>query len=170
MWNGQQWPHATSYILDVIAAVLRDYDQKAVTPKHFWNMLDRYTHLQFEADALDRPYVTEYYNSATGAPDPHGCADYFHSTYCDLIIRHVVGLLPSQGSELTIDPIPGSLKRFSLRSVHYRNHELDIVYNATGDPANGPDGLTVWVDGRRAGHRKDLGRLTITLGHEGRDR
>lgn len=163
MWNGPAWPHATSYMLDVTASAIRHYDQPHVTPEHFWHMLDRYTHLQFDRDDLNRPMVTEYYNGQTGEPDPRGCADYFHSTYCDLIIRHVVGLQPANSDKLTINPIPGPLKRFALRRLRYRNHDLDVTYNGTGNPAYGPAGLTVYVDGRRAAHRDDLGELKIRL-------
>ncbi|UCD30481.1 MAG: hypothetical protein JSV03_08445, partial [Planctomycetota bacterium] len=100
MWNGPNWPHATSLMLDVVATVIQNYDQPYVKPEHFWHMLERYTHLQFEDDDLNRPYITEYYNSDTGEPDPNGCPDYFHSTYCDLIIKYVVGLQPTNSEEL----------------------------------------------------------------------
>jgi len=83
MWNGPAWPHATCIILDILATALREYDQRYVTPEHFWHMLDRYTHLQYENDDLNRPLVTEYYDGQSGSPDPTGCPDYFHSTYCD---------------------------------------------------------------------------------------
>jgi hypothetical protein len=162
MWNGPSWPHATSVILDVMAIALRDYSQPCVTPEHFWHMLDRYTHLQYENGDLDRPMVTEYYDGDSGSPDPTGCPDYFHSTYCDLVIRHVVGLQPANSDRVAIDPIPGPLKWFSLRGLRYRGHELDIVYNSA-DAGVGA-GLTVRVDGRRAAHRPGpLGRVEFDL-------
>jgi len=158
MWNGPAWPHAISVILNVMATVIQDYNQTNVKPEHFWYMLDRYTRLQYEDGDFDRPFITEYYNSETGAPDPHGCPDYFHSTYCDLVIRYIVGLQPANSNLLTIRPIPGHVKHFSLRGVRYRNHDLDITYNAKG-----PVGLMVWVDGRKAGCRSSLGELKIEL-------
>jgi hypothetical protein len=151
MWNGPAWPHATSITLDVLAVALRQYSQTFVSPDHFWHMLDRYTHLQYENGDLARPMVTEYYDGLSGAPDPTGCPDYFHSTYCDLVVRHVVGLQPANSDRVVIDPIPGSLKRFSLRGVRYRGHELDIVYNSAGRGPKG--GLRVWVDGRQVIHQ-----------------
>jgi hypothetical protein len=163
MWNGPTWPHATSVILDAAASALLNYDQKQITPVQFWDMFDRYTHLQFEHDKLDRPYVTEYYNSENGEPDPNGCPDYFHSTYNDLVIRYLVGLQPANSETLTLRPIPGPVDWFELRRVRYRDHDLDIVYN--GGSGSGPRGLTVWIDGRWTGHRPTLGELTIVLPH-----
>lgn len=162
MWNGPAWPHAASVILDVMAIAIREYRQAFVTPEQFWHVLDRYTHLQYENGDLSRPMVTEYYDGQSGSPDPTGCPDYFHSTYCDLVIRHVVGLQPSNAGRVVVDPIPGPLRRFSLRGVRYRGHELDIVYNSA-DP--GPEGgLTVRVDGRPAAHRMGtLGRVEFDL-------
>ncbi len=162
MWNGPAWPHATSVILDVMAVALREYSQPYVKPEHFWHMLDRYTHLQYENGDLSRPMVTEYYDGQSGSPDPTGCPDYFHSTYCDLVIRHVVGLQPANSDRVVIDPIPGPLKRFSFRGLRYRGHELDIVYNSLEAGSEG--GLTAWVDGRRVAHRAGaLGRVEFDL-------
>lgn len=162
MWNGPAWPHATCLILDVMAIALREYDQPHVKPEHFWHMLDRYTHLQYENGDLGRPMVTEYYDGHSGSPDPTGCPDYFHSTYCDLIIRQVVGLQPSNSNRVVVDPIPGPLKWFSLRGLRYRGHDLDIVYNSAG--AGRESGLAVWVDGRRAAYRPGvIGRVEFDL-------
>jgi len=161
MWNGPSWPHATSVILDAVASAILDYEQEAVTPAHFWDMFQRYTRLQFEQDALERPYITEYYNAETGAPDPQGCPDYFHSTCNDLIIRYLVGLQPANSDTLTLRPIPGPVDWFELRRIRYRGHDLDIVYN--GGTGKGPRGLTVWMDRRWAAHRSTLGELTVQL-------
>lgn len=164
MWNGPQWPHATSVILEVLATAAQDYDQDIVDHDHFWRMFDRYTHLQFEGDDLLRPMVTEYYDGESGDPDPTGCPDYFHSTYCDLVIRYVAGLQPANDDVLRIRPVPGPLKRFSLRGVRYRGHDVDVVYEGGQDhSARETRGLSVYVDGERVAHREDLGELSYAL-------
>ncbi len=161
MWNGPSWPHATSVVLDALGAAVKDEQQRVVTPDHFWDMFERYTHLQFEGDHLDRPYLTEYYDSASGEGDPDGCPDYFHSTYNDLLIKHLVGLQPANSDTVALRPIPGPVSWFALRGLHYRGHDLDIVYN--GGQGSGPRGLTVWVAGARVAHRATLGELTFML-------
>ena len=161
MWNGPTWPHATSVILDIAAIAIRQYDQRHITPDVFWRMFDRYTHVQFEGDDLDKPLVQEYFDAETAFPE--GVPDYFHSTYCDLVIRHLVGIQPSNSNALNISPIAGPFERFALRGLKYRGHELDVVYNNTGDMQYGPRGLGVWIDGKLAGRRSSLGAIQVKL-------
>jgi hypothetical protein len=162
MWNGPHWPHATSVMLDVAAAAVQDYTQRYVRPEHFWHLFDRYTHIQFENDDLSRPMTREYYNNTTTLPE--GVPDYFHSTYCDLVIKYLVGVQPENSDDrIMIRPIPGPFKRFSLRNVRCRGHTLDVVYQGGAGTIGSPAGLTVWVDGRWAAHRGSLGELEIAL-------
>ena len=162
MWNGPAWPHATSVMLDVVAAAVQDYDQPYVDADHFWQMFDRYTHMHFTDDDLGRPLLREYNHGETG--EATGCPDYFHSTYVDPLIRYVVGLQPSADGRLMIRPIPGALRRFSLRRLRYHGHDVDIVYNGEKADLQGAlKGLTVWVDGRLAAHRRSLGELVVDL-------
>ncbi len=161
MWNGPSWPHATSVVLNALAAVVQNYRQDHARPEHFWRMLDRFTHMHFAGDDLGQPLLREYNHGETG--EATGCPDYFHSTYCDIIVRHVVGLQPGGFDRLTLRPIPGPLKRFSLTGVRYRNHTLDIVYNSVEAGRAGEVGLRVWVDGQPAAYRDSLGELTVDL-------
>ena len=161
MWNGPFWPHAASVMLDVAATAIQDYEQDYVTPEHFWHMFDRYTHVQFEKDDLAKPITHEYYNGETAFPE--GVPDYFHSTYCDLVIKYLVGLQPNNTDEVVIRPIPGPVTRFALRGVRYRGHDLDIVYDGRRNLFGQQRGLTVWIDGERAGHTNGLKPLTLQL-------
>jgi hypothetical protein len=144
-----------------MARAIREYHQDVITPEHFWHTFDRYTHLQYRGDDFSYPLVTEYYNSQTGEPDPRGCPDYFHSTYNDLIIRHVAGIEPRGDDTLRIRPIPGPLDRFALRGLKYHGHDVDVLYHA--EDAGHRGNLAVYVDGRLAGQRAGLGDLTIEL-------
>lgn len=162
MWNGQYWPHATSIMLDVAAAAIQDYHQRAITPAHFWHIFDRYTRIQFENDDLNRPMTREHYNNETAQPE--GIPDYFHSTYADLVIKYLVGLQPSNRDDrVVIRSIPGPFRSFRLSGVLYRGHELDIVYNASGGSTAGPTGLTVWLDGKMVAHGGTLKPMTVAI-------
>ncbi len=164
MWNGPAWPHATSIMLDVCDRVIRDYRQDIVRPAHFWRMFDRYTHMQFQQDELERPIVREYAHGLTG--QMIGCPDCFHSTYCDLVIRHLVGVRPANQDVLTVDPMPGGPRRFSLHNLRFRGHDVDLVYNAPGS-AGTAGGMEVWIDGRWAGRRTEPGPMVIPLAPPG---
>ena len=161
MWNGPAWPHATSVVLNAVAAAIQDYRQDIVNPDYFRLMLDRYTHLHFPGDNLGQPLLREYNNGDTG--EPTGCPDYFHSTYCDLIVRYVAGLQPNNDDRLIVRPIPGLFSRFALTGVRYRNHLVDIVYNTAEVGRPTKVGLSVYVDGHLAAHRATLGDLVVDL-------
>jgi hypothetical protein len=163
MWNGPTWPHANSIIANVLANVLRDYrTNTAVTPELYWRFLHRFTHLHFEDDNLAHPMIREYYDGETGKG--WGCYDYFHSTYNDLIISHVAGLVPSADDTITLKPIPGPLKHFRVDRLRYHGHELVITWNGDGHYSNAPDGFSLLVDGVVAAERKDLGALSCSPG------
>ncbi|HSW44118.1 MAG TPA: hypothetical protein VLM89_00935 [Phycisphaerae bacterium] len=165
MWNGPTWPHATSVAINAAGAAVREYRQDKIKADDFWEMLERYTRLHFTQGELRKPLLREYNHGETG--EATGCPDYFHSTYCDLIVRHVVGLEPGNDEWVRVRPIPGRLKRFALRGVLYRDRLIDIVYNSEpAGPQGEPAGLTIRVDGRPMAHRDDLGPLAVDLGAE----
>lgn len=162
MWNGPTWPHANSLIANAIANGLRGYPSlEWLNPDTYRQFLERFTLLHFEGGDLDRPMIQEYYHGETGVG--WGCYDYFHSTYNDLIVRHVVGVTPSAGDTLIIEPLACGLKHFRLDRLRYHGRELSIVFNPDGHYADAPEGFSVYVDGKRAAARRDLGKLTVRI-------
>ncbi|MBE7558142.1 hypothetical protein HS125_04020 [bacterium] len=165
MWNGPTWPHANSIIANVMANALRLYRQDAITPKIFWDFMDRYTHLQFENDDLEKPMIQEYYDGETGRA--YGCRDYFHSTYNDLIIRCLGGLEPATDDVVRLRPIPSPLRWFRLDGIPYHGHELSITWSKGRTHGRGKDriekGFRLYIDGRLAARSGDLGPLEARL-------
>lgn len=160
MWNGPTWPHADAIILNVMREAITWYHQPYITPEHFWRLLDRYTHMHYEQDDVDRPLLWEYYDGVTGAGDREGCPDYFHSTYNDVLVRGVAGLTPDDSDDVRLTPIAGPLTYFRFDDVPYRGHRLTIVYDAgEHDRGRYPHGLSLYVDGRLVAQRADLGPL-----------
>src|SRR6185503_4386125 len=95
--------------------------------------------------------------------------DYFHSTYVDLVVILLAGLIPQEGADLTLHPLvpAGSWERFALVRVPYHGRVLDLAWDQPGGEdayGDGIDGFAVWVDGRLAGRRDDLGPLDVALG------
>lgn len=161
MWNGPTWPHANSLVANAIANALRDYaTNRHATPERYWDFFERWTRLHFESGELDRPNIQEYYHGETGVG--WGCDDYFHSTWCDLVIRHVAGLRPSAGERLVLDPIPGPLTHFRLDRLRYHGRELTVEWNGDGTYAGARE-FRVQVNGVTAARRDDLGHLEIRL-------
>lgn len=162
MWNGPTWPHANSLIASAIANGIREYPSlEWLEPDVYRRFLERFTLLHFEGGDPNRPMIQEYYHGETGGG--WGCYDYFHSTYNDLIIRHVVGLIPSEGDTLTIEPLPCGLKHFRLDRLRYHGRDLSIVFDPDGRYAGSRKGFSVYVDGKLAATRPDLGKLEVRL-------
>ena len=91
--------------------------------------------------------------------------DYNHSTFCDLVIRGLVGIVPRDDDIVEIDPIipAGTWDWFCLDRVPYHGRLLTIAWDRTGKRYKRGAGLTIWADGHELAHAADLSRLTGKL-------
>ncbi len=95
-WDGAVWPFATSQTLTALAKFLRDYQPSEVTRRDYFDAFLTYTHSQY---ADGKPYIGEYLDETTGQwiNGKDGRSRYYnHSTYADLLITGVVGLVPAR--------------------------------------------------------------------------
>ncbi len=163
MWNGPTWPHANSLVLDALARVLREYPAEGIVSREdFERLLDRFARLHFEKGDPARPLLREYADGDTG--ENWGCPDYLHSTFDDLLIRHLGGLVPREDDALEIDPLVRNLAWFRFDGIPYRGHLLTIAWDRPdGDwkLADFSEGLSVAVDGRRVATRERLERILV---------
>jgi len=91
--------------------------------------------------------------------------DYNHSTYTDNVISGLIGLRGQPDDSLVVNPlVPSSWGYFALEDAPYHGHDVSVVWDGDGNHYGRGQGLTVWVDGRRAAHRADLGRLNLRVG------
>ena len=60
---------------------------------------------------------------------------YNHSTFCDLVIRGLVGIMPRDDNVVEIDPLVpvNSWDWFCLDGVAYHGQQLAIVWDRTGE-------------------------------------
>jgi hypothetical protein len=66
--------------------------------------------------------------------------DYNHSSWIDLLMRHVAGITPAESDNLVIDPVDMGWKSFSVKNIRYRNHNIDVEFTRG-------KGMTIRVDG-----------------------
>ena len=115
-WDGAVWPFATSQTLRAAANVLRRYPQSHFTHRDWFAALRCYA----EAHGKDgKPYLGEYHDEVTGAwlkGDNPRSRYYNHSTFADLLIRDLLGLLPRLDNVIEIDPLPPPTRGTSSRS------------------------------------------------------
>jgi hypothetical protein len=164
-WDGACWPFATSQTLDALANVLRHYSQHFVSKQHMLEAIQIYA----KAHQKDgHCYVGEYHDETTGEwlkGDHPRSAFYNHSTYCDLVIHHLVGLVGRSDNVIEIDPLlpAGAWSYFCLDGLTYHGQPVTVLWDSDGSHYQRGAGLRVLIDGIEIGHRADLGRLECPL-------
>ena len=152
-WNGPVWPHAESLVANAMANGIRSYKAHGVTPEKLYELLDAYTKLHYEDKGTwKQPNIREEANADDG--QMYGCPDYFHSTYTDLIIRLVGGLVPRNDSTIELYPVVAApWDHFRLDRIPYRDHMLTIIWDnrLKGRYTGAPKGYSLYVDGKLVG-------------------
>jgi hypothetical protein len=164
-WDGAVWPFATSQTLYALANVLRDYKQNIVTSQDYFDVFLTYVHSQ-QADG--KPYIGEYLDEVSGdwINGKGGRSRYYnHSTFADLIITGVVGLVPRADNVVEIQPLlpDGIWNWFCLDGINYHGHTLTIFWDKDGSHYNRGKGLVVLVDGKEIARVDKLTKLTGKL-------
>jgi hypothetical protein len=147
--------------------VLRGPPQSYVTRRDYFEALRTYARAH-QKDG--KPYIGEYYDETTGdwliaGPKEVRSRYYNHSTFCDLVIWGLVGIVPRNDDEVEVDPLvpDDAWDWFCLDGVRYHGHELTIVWDRTGGRYKRGAGLTIFVDGQRIAQRGTLGPLRAKL-------
>jgi len=164
-WNGPSWPFATSQTLTGMANLLNDQPaQKVVTANDYAAQLHTYAATQYKDG---KPYVAEAHSADTDQWIYDGnnhSEDYNHSTYVDPVISGLMGIRPSTGDELTINPLtPANWTHFALENVPYHGHNITIEYDRDGTYYHVGTGYRIFVDGVRVAAQKAVGSRTIRL-------
>ncbi len=178
MWNGPTWPHANSLVMTAMARTLRATRDRSVAGSplardHLWALFTSFTRAQFRNQDLRYPWTGEFYNGETGQWKTVE-RDYNHSTWLDILIPDLLGLVPRDDDMLEIDPLlpESALSFFILDGQRYHGHDVTIVWDAgaSGSPdqfGDGRKGLDLYVDGQLAASSPRLSRLQVDLNRPG---
>jgi hypothetical protein len=166
-WDGAVWPFATSQTLNGLINVLRGPSQPFVTRRDFFDAMQTYSR-GHRKDG--KPFIGEYYDEMTGdwlitgakAARSH---NYNHSTFCDLVIRGLVGIAPRADDIVEVDPLvpPRTWDWFCLDGAPYHGRLVTIVWDRTGNKYNRGIGLAIWANGHEIARTANLERLTGKL-------
>jgi len=164
-WDGAVWPYATSQTLVALANVLRNYEQPYVNKADYFDALLTYARSH---RYNGKPYIGEYLDEKTGQwlkPDSDRSRYYNHSTFCDLVISGLVGLVPRQDNTVVVDPlIPADAwDWFCLDNVLYHGRMLTILWDRTGEKYHKGKGFNIFADSRKVASSDDLTRVTGEL-------
>ena len=167
-WNGPVWPYATSQTLVALANVLRNYDQKYVDKADYFAALLSYARIHYQDS---KPYIGQYldFDDGTwilGGNERNERDEYYnHSTFCDLVITGLVGLVPRDDGAVEVDPFVSAeaWDWFCLDNVRYHNRVLTILWDKSGRKYGCGKGLRVYADGKQIAQSDELKRITGQL-------
>jgi hypothetical protein len=166
-WDGAVWPFATSQTLTGLANLLRGPEQPYVTRRDYFDALVTYSRSQ---QMNGEPYIGEYLDEKTGqwlitGPKAQRSRDYNHSTFNDLVISGLAGLVPREDDTIKVDPLlpADAWDWFCLDGVPYHGRSITIMWDRTGQHYGHGIGLAIWADGIEIGRSPTLARLTAKL-------
>jgi hypothetical protein len=169
-WDGALWPFATSQTLYALANYLRAPKAGSRTTHHvtcttYFDGFHSYTRSQY---ANGKPFIGEYQDEVTGAWI-NGRNDrsryYNHSTYADLLITGVIGLIPRADDVVEINPLlpPDTWDWFCLDGVKYHGHMLTVIWDKDGSRYSRGAGLQILANGKPIASSSQLERITGKL-------
>lgn len=164
-WNGPSWPYQTSQALTGMANFLHNYQQNTLSKADYVHALRLFTRQHYLPDG--KINLVENYDPNLGGPIVYfyWSNHYLHSTYNNLIISGLCGILPSEGDTLSINPlVDHSIQYFCLDKLKYHGHNLTVVYDRDGKKYQQGKGLMVWVDGKKAKIWQKNGKGQVLVG------
>ncbi|WP_420238778.1 MGH1-like glycoside hydrolase domain-containing protein [Telmatobacter bradus] len=179
-WNGPSWPFATTQTLLALANILNENTEKIVSKDDYYKLFSSYVNAQHLTLPSGRKidWIDEDLDADTDewiAKDmllaKHkqvGRGNYYnHSGFADPLITGLIGLRPQHGDAVHLNPLlpAESWRYFALDGLPYHGHLLTILYDATGKHYHRGRGFMLFVDGKLAAQRKELGPLQASLTH-----
>ena len=162
MWNGPSWPYATSVALTGLANALRAHVAGPATREDFARLVGLYArqHVRMREDGRVVPWIDENLSGFTGewlararrlppnGKTPKGFRetgkDYNHSTFCDLVISGLCGVVPQADGQLKVEPLaPAAWDWWCLDGVRYHGRDVTILYDRDGTHFNCGKGLVI---------------------------
>jgi len=164
LWNGPSWPYATTQTLVAMANLLDNYSQSVISKQNYFDLLGQYSRSQ---QKNGRPWIAEDLDADTGKwiVDLPRSVCYNHSGFADLVVTGLMGIRPRADDKLVVEPLVpnGAWDWFCLDEVPYHGQSVTVLWDADGRHYGHGAGLTLFVNGKRAAHRADLGELTAML-------
>lgn len=126
----------------------------------FSDFLSAYTSQHFENGDPNRCILYDDYTPEAGRE--RGALDAFRSTYNDLIIRFVAGIVPHADGSFELWPLETELDYFRVEGIPYHGKKLIVTWDPPDDKslfAPTPEGYSLSVDGEVKLHSTKLERL-----------
>ena len=161
------WPFATSQTLVGLANLLRGPAQAVVTRRDYFEALLAYARSH---QMNGKPYIGEYLDEQDGhwlitGPKADRSRYYNHSTFNDLVICGLVGIVPHADDTVEVNPLlpDDAWEWFCLDGVPYHGHMLSVIWDRTGNRYSHGKGLALWIDGKEVARSETLAQFTTKL-------
>ena len=164
LWNGPSWPYATSVALTALYETLQSGADIPVTRADFARLLKQYAaqHVLVRADGKTVPWIDENLNPFSGDWQartimieqdrsgfkkqrfPERGKDYNHSTFCDLVIAGLCGIVPQADGKLVVKPLaPTEWDWWCIDGVRYHGRDVTVLFDRDGTHYGKGKGLVV---------------------------
>ena len=184
LWDGPSWPYATSIALTALYRSLQKGMDLPVGPQDFARLLKQYAaqHVRVREDGAVVPWIDENLHPFTGewisrgvlieqarrrgmpVAIPERGKDYNHSTFCDLVISGLCGIVPHLDGSLDIAPLADAdWDWWGLDGVRYHGHDVAVAWDRDGSHFGVGKGLFVFIDGVKKAGRPELGSLRLEV-------
>lgn len=168
LWNGPSWPYATSIALTALYERLQNEGASSVSGEDFAALVHQYAAQQVRVceDGRKVAWIDENLHPVTGewlarkviidwqrtglhqSRYRERGKDYNHSTFCDLVIAGLCGLVPQADGKLVVKPLaPKSWDWWCVDGIRYHDHDITILFDRDGTRYNRGRGLVVMSDG-----------------------
>jgi hypothetical protein len=152
-WNGRVWPMTNSHVADALARVVRAHEP-GWAPR-LGLLLRRSIRMMTSGDPT-RPNSFEHYHPYNGRPSRYrGIDDYQHSWTNDLLVSHLLGVLPHGATGVTVHPLRLGVAAARAERLPVAGHQLDVAIMGRR--------FRLRVDGRHAGDGRVGEPLTVNF-------
>ena len=164
LWDGPSWPYATSVALTALYETLQSSANVPVTRADFVRLLKQYAAQQVlvRKDGKTVPWIDENLNPFTGDWQartimieqdrsgfrkqryPERGKDYNHSTFCDLVIAGLCGIVPQADGKVVVKPLaPEEWDWWCVDGVRYHGRDITVLFDRDGKHYGKGKGLVV---------------------------
>ena len=146
LWNGYIWPFATSQVLNSVISVINNYKQNVIDKNDFYNILKSYAKMHYISndDGKKVCWIDEAKNPETNEWECRKILenmgwvhekggfergkDYNHSTFCDIVLKGLLGVNSGNGELLVSPLIPDEWDEFKIRNLWLNDKCYKIEY------------------------------------------
>jgi hypothetical protein len=131
-----------SHVIDALGRVVREF--RPGWSRRLGHLLGQFARMMTFDGRADRPNCFEHYHPFTGRGSLYrGIDDYQHSWINDLIVSHLLGVLPHGETGLTVHPLRLGVTAARAEGLPVAGHTIDVSIRGGR--------FALAVDGRRAG-------------------